>query len=65
MKSLNVFYESELVGTLSEDDDERLSFKYFESWLKNPNSFPLSMAIKLSDEAYGHIKTKTFLIVLK
>jgi serine/threonine-protein kinase HipA len=60
MKFLNVFYESELVGVLSEDNEERLSFKYSESWLKNPNSFPLSIALKLSDETYGHIATKAF-----
>lgn len=60
MKSLNVFYESELVGVLSEDDEERLSFKYSENWLINPNSFPLSIALKLSDESYGHIATKSF-----
>lgn len=60
MKSLNVFYESELVGVLSEDNEERLSFKYSESWLKTPNSFPLSIALKLTDELYGHLPTKAF-----
>lgn len=60
MKSLNVFYESELVGALSEDNEERLRFKYSESWLKNPNSFPLSIALKLSGEVYGHLPTKAF-----
>lgn len=60
MKSLNVFYESEVVGILSEDNEERLIFKYSESWLKNPNSFPLSLALKLSDELYGHLATKAF-----
>ena len=60
MKSLNVFYESNLVGTLSIDADERLSFKYDVSWLNNPQAFPLSLALKLSPEPYGHLLTKSF-----
>lgn len=60
MKALNVFYESELVGVLSEDNEERLSFKYSKAWLKNPQSFPLSIALKLTEEAYGHLPTKAF-----
>lgn len=60
MKTLNVFYESELVGVLSEDNEERLSFKYSKNWLENPNSFPLSIALKLTEEAYGHLPAKAF-----
>lgn len=60
MKTLNVFYETELVGVLSEDNEERLSFKYSKAWLKNPQSFPLSIALKLTEEAYGHLPTKAF-----
>ena len=60
MKVLNVFYESELVGVLSEDNEERLSFKYSESWLKNLKSFPLSIALKLTGDSYGHLPTKAF-----
>ena len=60
MKTLNVFYESELVGVLSEDNEERLSFKYSKAWLENPQSFPLSIALKLIEEAYGHLPTKAF-----
>lgn len=60
MKTLNVFYETELVGILTEDNEERLSFKYSKSWVENPNSFPLSIALKLTEEAYGHLPTKAF-----
>lgn len=60
MKSLNVFYESELVGVLTEDKEERLNFKYAKAWLINPNAFPLSIALKLTEEAYGHLLTKSF-----
>jgi serine/threonine-protein kinase HipA len=60
MKTLNVFYETELVGVLSEDNEERLSFKYSKEWLGNPNSFPLSIALKLNDVEFGHLPTKAF-----
>ena len=60
MKSLNVFYETELVGVLSEDDEGRLSFKYSAKWLKNQNSFPLSIALKLIEVDYGHLQAKAF-----
>jgi len=60
MKALNVFYETEIVGVLSEDDEERLSFNYSKTWLENPHSFPLSIALKLTEEAYGHLLTKAF-----
>ena len=60
MKTLNVFYETELVGVLSEDNEERLSFKYSKDWQVNPNSFPLSIALKLTEEAYGHLPAKAF-----
>jgi serine/threonine-protein kinase HipA len=60
MKSLNVFFETELVGVLAEDDEDRLSFKYSMNWLKNPNSFPLSIALKLTEVAFGHLSTKAF-----
>lgn len=60
MKTLNVFYETELVGALSEDNEERLNFKYSKEWPENSNSFSLSIALKLTEEQYGHLPTKAF-----
>lgn len=60
MKTLNVFYETELVGVLTEDNEERLSFKYSKTWLESTHSFPLSIALKLNEESYGHLPTKAF-----
>lgn len=59
-KTLNIFYNSYIVGYLYEDSDERLSFKYSKSWLELPNSFPLSIALRLSHETYNHLITKSF-----
>lgn len=57
---LNLFYEDKLVGILSEDEQERLSFRYSKQWLEDQQSFPISIAIKLEDKEYGHIETKAF-----
>lgn len=57
---LNLFYEDKHVGVLSEDDEERLSFRYVKKWLESEDSFPISIALKLEDKEYGHIQTKAF-----
>ncbi len=57
---LNVFFDSKIVGFLSEDNDERLSFCYSKEWLADEKSFSLSIALKLSDQTYGHVITKSF-----
>jgi len=57
---LNVFYNSKIVGYLSEDNEERLSFCYSKKWLEDDDSFSLSLALSLSSETYGHLITKSF-----
>lgn len=59
-KRLNLFYQNHLVGILSEDLEERLSFKYSDSWLDNEESFAISINLPLSKKAYGHIQAKSF-----
>ena len=59
-RKLNIFYESEQVGTLVEDEEELLSFRYSADWLDNPDSFPLSLALKLEEKPFGHAPTKSF-----
>ncbi len=57
---LNLFFEDKHVGVLSEDEEERLSFRYTMKWHESDDSFPISMALKLEDKEYGHIEAKTF-----
>ena len=57
---LNLYYEEKLVGVLSEDEQERLSFKYSKEWLEDDQSFSISVALRLVDETFDHIKTKSF-----
>ena len=59
-ESLNLFYNDELVGVLLEDDEERLSFAYAQSWLDNQSSFGISINLPLSENSFNHMQTKAF-----
>lgn len=59
-KYLNVFYNQKKVGKIIQDSEERLSFFYAKEWLEDKNSFSLSVALKLSNETFGHMITKSF-----
>ena len=59
-ETLNLYYKNELVGILTEDNEERLSFVYYHSWLEDENSFAISITLPLDERPYGHIKTKAF-----
>lgn len=59
-ESLNLFYNDELVGVLTEDDEERLSFSYSDSWLNIENSFAISVNLPLKSTLYGHMQAKAF-----
>lgn len=57
---LNIFYNSKIVGHLTEDHEERLSFSYAKEWLEDDDAFALSMALGLSAETFSHMVTKSF-----
>ncbi|KTD59994.1 HipA N-terminal domain-containing protein [Legionella shakespearei] len=60
MKSLYVFYESQRVGIYSRDENLVSSFTYDEKWQNNPNSFPLSLAMPLSQQTFDNKVTLSF-----
>jgi serine/threonine-protein kinase HipA len=60
MNKLFVLHNSNLVGELTEDDNEHFKFKYTSQWLENEKAFSLSLALKLDRCAYGHLETKSF-----
>lgn len=47
METLNVFFERQKVGTLS-NAPEGLIFRYAEDWLEAPESMPISLSLPLS-----------------
>lgn len=60
MKSLYVFYENQLVGTLSRNENLVYSFTYEEPWQKGSKSFPLSLAMPLSQKNFENRVTLSF-----
>lgn len=60
MSKLIVYYQEKVVGQLSFDKEERLSFQYDKTWLAFKDRFPLSLALTLVEKAHGHLETKSF-----
>jgi len=60
MKSLYVFYENQRVGVFSRDDNLVSSFSYDEQWQIGQNSFPLSLAMPLSEQTFNNKITLSF-----
>jgi serine/threonine-protein kinase HipA len=53
MKSLYIFYENQHVGVFSRDENLVSSFTYDEQWQANEKSFPLSLAMPLSQQTFN------------
>lgn len=60
MKSLYVFYENRRVGIFSRNDNLVSSFRYDKEWRLDKNSFPLSLAMPLSDQIFDNKITLSF-----
>jgi serine/threonine-protein kinase HipA len=60
MKKLKVKLLNEEVGLLNEDEFGRLSFEYLDSWLNNPNSYPISLTLGLEKKIYDNSSCRGF-----
>jgi serine/threonine-protein kinase HipA len=60
MKSLNVFFEDKPVGVFSQDEEMVHSFQYDSVWIKDENSFPISLSMPLQEVAFGNKVTLAF-----
>jgi serine/threonine-protein kinase HipA len=60
MKSLNVFFEGQLVGVFSQDEELVHSFKYNEQWREAESAFPISISMPLSNQSFGNKLTLSF-----
>jgi serine/threonine-protein kinase HipA len=60
MKLLYVFYENQRVGVFSRDENLISSFSYDEQWQVGQHSFPLSLAMPLSDRTFNNKITLSF-----
>jgi serine/threonine-protein kinase HipA len=50
---LNVFYRDQACGRLWLDESRRFVFAYNPEWLRQPESFPLSLSLPLRPEVYA------------
>jgi serine/threonine-protein kinase HipA len=57
---LNVFYGSALVGVIEANDLRRMSFKYSDSWLESPDSFPVSRSLPPDADPYPPERAHSF-----
>lgn len=60
MSKLIVYYQEKIVGHLTFDEEERLSFQYDKNWLGFNDRFPLSLVLTLEEKIHGHLETKSF-----
>jgi len=60
MKSLNVYYETILVGYLTENDMQALCFTYTAEWLQYDQAIALSPDIYLSEAIFSGEKLESF-----
>ena len=60
MKILYAFYEDQLVGRLTQDDDLIFHFQYDERWLRYPKAFALSLVLPLRKESFGNRPSLSF-----
>lgn len=61
MNELYVFdHEQNLIGTLLQDEEERLGFSYSEDWIKKGEAYALSFALPLAKEPFGHLATRSY-----
>ena len=59
-RTLNVYYDRELVGKLTQDDGGQMTFQYDASWLDMPNPIPLSQSLPLQEEPFTQKQCKGF-----
>lgn len=60
MRSLDVYLHRDLVGHLIQDDRGLMVFDYVNSWLENPNVYPLSRSLPLRSERFTREECRGF-----
>ena len=61
---LNVYFQAQLVGTISTDDEAKINFEYENSWVENDNSFPISISLPLNAEQTNQESANNFFVNL-
>ena len=59
-KTLNVYWGSDLVGSLEQNKHAQMTFCYSQEWLMNPQNIPLSRSLPLRSEAFRQKECRPF-----
>jgi len=59
-RTLNVYYDRELVGQLIQDDGGQMTFQYDASWLGKPELITLSQSLPLREEPFTQKECRGF-----
>lgn len=60
MKQLTVYLNRNQIGTLSQDANGLLGFRYAPAWLHNPDAIPISRSLPLREEAFRGKEARPF-----
>ncbi|HND84232.1 MAG TPA: type II toxin-antitoxin system HipA family toxin [Pseudobdellovibrionaceae bacterium] len=60
MKTLNIFYEGDLVGKFSQNEKMIHSFQYNQKWILNEHAFPISISMPLGENQFDNKTTLAF-----
>lgn len=59
-RTLDVYFESRLVGRLVQDDGGQMLFRYATGWLDDPERFPVSRSLPLKDAEFKQKECRGF-----
>ena len=59
-RTLNVYYDRELVGKLIQDDGGQMTFQYDKGWLTKPEPIPLSRSLPLREALFPQKDCRAF-----
>ncbi len=59
-RTLDVYYDGEPVGQLTQDDSGRMAFQYAASWLGRPEPLTLSQSLPLREEPFTQRECRGF-----
>lgn len=59
-RTLNVYYDRELVGQLLQDDGGQMTFKYDASWLGKPEPIAISRSLPLREDTFTQKECRGF-----
>jgi serine/threonine-protein kinase HipA len=59
-RTLNAYYDRELVGQLIQDDGGQMTFQYDKDWLTKPEPIPLSRSLPLREELFTQKDCRAF-----